>query len=79
MQALQFSAAGKLGSLQLRDLPVPIPGAGEVLVEVRAAGLNPSSARSYRYVRCSVTKNCLITLNQLADDNTITPGRPTIY
>ncbi len=46
MQALQFSATGSLDSLQLNDLPKPVPGAGEVLVEVRAAGLNPSDLKN---------------------------------
>lgn len=46
MQALQFSTAGELDSLQLRDLPAPKPGAGEVLIEVRAAGLNPSDVKN---------------------------------
>ena len=34
MQALQFSATGSLDTLQLHDLPKPVPAAGEVLVEV---------------------------------------------
>ncbi|WP_417545992.1 quinone oxidoreductase family protein [Marinobacter sp.] len=46
MQALQFSATGSLDSLQLNDLPTPVPGAEEVLVEVRAAGLNPSDLKN---------------------------------
>ncbi|MGO1501143.1 MAG: quinone oxidoreductase family protein [Marinobacter sp.] len=46
MQALQFSATGTLASLQLRDLPTPVPGADEVLIEVRAAGLNPSDVKN---------------------------------
>lgn len=46
MQALQFSTTGSLDSLQLCDLPKPEPGDGEVLVEVRAAGLNPSDVKN---------------------------------
>lgn len=46
MQAIQFSTTGSLGSLQLKDLPRPVPGDGEVLVEVRAAGLNPSDLKN---------------------------------
>jgi NADPH:quinone reductase-like Zn-dependent oxidoreductase len=30
--------------LEVRDVPRPVPAAGEVLVEVRAAGINPSEA-----------------------------------
>lgn len=46
MQALQFSATGSLDSLQLCELPTPIPEAGEVLVEVRATGINPSDIKN---------------------------------
>src|SRR5690554_4246515 len=46
MQALQFSATGSLDSLQINDIPKPVPGVGEVLVEVRAAGLNPSDLKN---------------------------------
>lgn len=46
MQALQFSATGSLDSLQVNNLAKPVPGAGEVLVEVRAAGLNPSDLKN---------------------------------
>ncbi|GHA16111.1 quinone oxidoreductase family protein [Oceanisphaera arctica] len=46
MQALQFSATGTLDSLQLRDVPTPVPEAGEVLIEVRATGINPSDIKN---------------------------------
>lgn len=46
MQALQFSATGTLDSLQLRDVPTPVPEAGEVLIEVRATGINPSDLKN---------------------------------
>ncbi len=46
MQALQFSATGSLDTLQLHDLPKPVPAAGEVLVEVRASGVNPSDIKN---------------------------------
>lgn len=46
MQALQFSATGSLDHLQLRELPMPVPGVGEVLVEVRASALNPSDVKN---------------------------------
>jgi NADPH:quinone reductase-like Zn-dependent oxidoreductase len=38
MQGVQV---GEGGSLSVRELPVPKPGAGEVLIKVRAAGVNP--------------------------------------
>lgn len=46
MQALQFSATGTLDSLQLRELPTPEPEAGDVLIEVRATGINPSDIKN---------------------------------
>jgi alcohol dehydrogenase len=41
MQAFVFSRYGGPEVMALRDLPVPAPGPGEVLIRVHAAGLNP--------------------------------------
>ena len=41
MNALQFTATGDLAHLSLVEVPVPVPSAGEVLVQINAAGLNP--------------------------------------
>ena len=46
MQALQFSTIGTLDSLQVCELPTPVPASGEVLVEVRATGINPSDVKN---------------------------------
>ncbi|MCK9799837.1 zinc-binding alcohol dehydrogenase family protein [Pseudomonas sp. MAFF 302030] len=46
MQALQFSATGDLASLQWVDVPTPVPSAGQVLVQIKAAGLNPSDVKN---------------------------------
>jgi len=46
MQALQFTATGSLDTLQLQQLPKPVPADGEVLVEVRATGINPSDIKN---------------------------------
>jgi NADPH:quinone reductase-like Zn-dependent oxidoreductase len=43
-KAVQFDSYGGVGVLEVRDVPRPVPEAGEVLVEVRAAGINPSEA-----------------------------------
>src|SRR5712671_4882711 len=43
-KAVQFDSYGGIDVLQVRDVPPPVPGAGEVLVEVRAAGINISEA-----------------------------------
>ena len=41
MLALRYHAFGDLAGLGLKDIPVPVPAAGEVLVRVRAASVNP--------------------------------------
>jgi NADPH:quinone reductase-like Zn-dependent oxidoreductase len=43
-KAVQFDSYGGIDVLEVRDVPRPVPAAGEVLVEVRAAGINPSEA-----------------------------------
>ncbi|HVQ17835.1 MAG TPA: NADP-dependent oxidoreductase [Actinomycetes bacterium] len=44
-QAVQFDEYGGVEVLTLRELPRPIPGTGQVLVEVRAAGINIGEAK----------------------------------
>jgi NADPH:quinone reductase-like Zn-dependent oxidoreductase len=46
MQALSFSQTGDLSALALVERPTPEPKEGEVLVEVKAAGLNPSDVKN---------------------------------
>ncbi|EJZ57545.1 NADPH:quinone reductase [Pseudomonas fluorescens R124] len=46
MKALQFDKTGDLSSLRFVDVPTPVPGADEVLVEIKAAGLNPSDVKN---------------------------------
>jgi NADPH:quinone reductase-like Zn-dependent oxidoreductase len=43
-RAVQFDSYGDVDVLQVRDVPRPVPDANEVLVAVRAAGINPSEA-----------------------------------
>jgi NADPH:quinone reductase-like Zn-dependent oxidoreductase len=43
-KAVQFDSYGDIDVLEVRDVPRPKPGAGEVLVEVKAAGINPGEA-----------------------------------
>ena len=45
MQAVRFDEYGPVDVLDVRDVPVPEPGAGQVLVRVRAAGINPGEAK----------------------------------
>ncbi|HSC83969.1 MAG TPA: zinc-binding alcohol dehydrogenase family protein [Pseudomonas sp.] len=46
MHALQFSSTGDLAALNHVELPRPTPADGEVLVQVHAAGLNPSDVKN---------------------------------
>lgn len=46
MKALQFSKTGDLAALQVVDVPTPTPTADQVLVQVKAAGLNPSDVKN---------------------------------
>ncbi|MFF0433355.1 NADP-dependent oxidoreductase [Streptomyces sp. NPDC004327] len=48
MNAVTQEAAGGPGVLRLVELPRPVPGRGEVLVRVRAAGVNPADWKSRR-------------------------------
>ncbi|HEX7610125.1 MAG TPA: alcohol dehydrogenase catalytic domain-containing protein, partial [Solirubrobacteraceae bacterium] len=41
MKAVRFDEYGGVGVLEARDVQDPLPGPGEVLVAVRAAGINP--------------------------------------
>jgi NADPH:quinone reductase-like Zn-dependent oxidoreductase len=43
-KAVRFDDYGGVDVLEVRDVPRPQPGPGEVLVAVRAAGINPSEA-----------------------------------
>lgn len=43
-EAVRFDRYGGREVLSVRDVPMPRPGAGEILVEVRAAGINPGEA-----------------------------------
>jgi NADPH:quinone reductase-like Zn-dependent oxidoreductase len=45
MKAVRFDQYGPVGVLDVRDVPVPEPGPGEVLVRVKAAGINPGEAK----------------------------------
>jgi NADPH:quinone reductase-like Zn-dependent oxidoreductase len=45
MQAVRFDRYGTEDVLDVREVPVPEPGAGEVLVHVKAAGINPGEAK----------------------------------
>lgn len=45
MKAVRFDDYGDVDVLKVSDVPVPEPGAGQVLVRVRAAGINPGEAK----------------------------------
>ncbi|HWB60550.1 MAG TPA: zinc-binding alcohol dehydrogenase family protein [Chthoniobacteraceae bacterium] len=46
MRALRFQKTGSLDHLALEEMPRPVPAAGEALVRVKAAALNPSDVKN---------------------------------
>ena len=44
MRSLTFTQYGEPGTMELADMQTPVPGPGEVLIQVAAAGLNPVDA-----------------------------------
>jgi len=45
VKAVRFDQYGGIDVLKVVDVPQPVPGAGEVLVQVKAAGINPGEAK----------------------------------
>jgi NADPH:quinone reductase-like Zn-dependent oxidoreductase len=45
MKAVRFDQYGGIDVLQVEDVPRPVPGTGQVLVQVKAAGINPGEAK----------------------------------
>ena len=43
MRAVVLEAPGPPEALQIRDLPIPVPDSGQVLIQVAAFGVNQSS------------------------------------
>ena len=48
MKAIVYEKQGRSGSLNLRDVPKPVPGPGEILVRVKNASVNALDYRSIR-------------------------------
>src|ERR1700724_3911327 len=46
MRALKFFQTGSLDNLRIEEVPVPTPAAGEVLIQVKAAAINPSDIKN---------------------------------
>ncbi|MGH3069871.1 MAG: NADP-dependent oxidoreductase [Streptosporangiaceae bacterium] len=44
-KAVRFENYGGIGVLAIVDVPRPVPGEGQVLVQVKAAGINPGEAK----------------------------------
>jgi NADPH:quinone reductase-like Zn-dependent oxidoreductase len=44
-KAVRFDEYGGVDVLKVTDVPPPVPGSGEVLVQVKAAGINPGEAK----------------------------------
>jgi len=45
MKAVRFDEYGDISVLRVVDVPRPLPGPGQVLVQVKAAGINPGEAK----------------------------------
>jgi NADPH:quinone reductase-like Zn-dependent oxidoreductase len=45
VKAVRFSEYGDVDVLKVEDVPTPEPGSGQVLVRVKAAGINPGEAK----------------------------------
>jgi NADPH:quinone reductase-like Zn-dependent oxidoreductase len=45
MKAVRFDQYGPVGVLDVREVPTPEPGQGQVLVRVKATGINPGEAK----------------------------------
>lgn len=57
MRAVTYSAFGSAADvLQLRDMPCPAPGPGELRVKLSRSGVNPSDVKSRAGTRPGVTK-----------------------
>ena len=46
MRALRFNKTGSLDELVVGDVPKPTPGEGEVLIQIKAAAVNPSDIKN---------------------------------
>src|ERR1700751_3877831 len=46
MRALKFYQTGSLDDLRIEEVPMPTPGPGEVIVQVKAAAVNPSDIKN---------------------------------
>ena len=44
-KAVRFENYGGIDVLKIEDVPRPVPGEGQVLVQVKAAGINPGEAK----------------------------------
>ena len=44
MKAVRFDEYGGVDVLKVVDVPRPVPGTAQVLVQVKAAGINPGEA-----------------------------------
>src|SRR5579859_4558149 len=45
VKAVRFDEYGGIEVLKVVDVPRPVPGAGQVLIQVKAAGINPGEAK----------------------------------
>ena len=55
MKAVRVIPTPEGGKVEVQDIPVPVVGAGQVLVKVRAAGLNRGEINQARDLRSGNT------------------------
>ena len=53
MKAVRFDEYGDIDVLKVVDVPTPVPGPGQVLVQVKAAGINPGEAKIREGLCCT--------------------------
>lgn len=46
MRALKCNQTGSLDNLRIEEVPMPTPAAGELLLQVKAAAINPSDIKN---------------------------------
>jgi NADPH2:quinone reductase len=46
MRALRFQKTGSLDELKVEELPKPVPAGGDVLIQIKAAAINPSDVKN---------------------------------
>ena len=68
MRALAYERFGSADVLEWRDLPEPIPAAGEALVRVQAAGMNFADVYRFMEFAASLRDQTRLTMGEVTFD-----------